>query len=207
MTRRASQPPPFAAMVLAGIAAACTYTGHTPARRVARARACEDARPVVTGTDVRPVLVAFDGSPEAVEAVRTAGVLFPGRRLVIVTVWEPGLAMAAMPTADVGGVASTAPTLEQVKMVDRAQHEHAAATAEAGSRLATEAAATAEALPVADGTGVAETVAGIAEDRDAAALVVGSRGLGRVKSALLGSTTRRLLHETRRPVVVVRASE
>jgi nucleotide-binding universal stress UspA family protein len=33
---------------------------------------------------------------------------------------------------------------------------------------------------------------------------VGSRGLGAVKARLLGSTTRRLLHESHRPVLVVR---
>jgi nucleotide-binding universal stress UspA family protein len=52
---------------------------------------------------------------------------------------------------------------------------------------------------------VADTIAAIAEQRDAAALVVGARGMGRVKSAFVGSTSRRLLHDTRRPLLVVRA--
>jgi len=38
----------------------------------------------------------------------------------------------------------------------------------------------------------------------AAAVVVGSRGLGGVRSKLLGSTSRRLLRDARRPVLVVR---
>ena len=155
-----------------------------------------------------PVVVAFDGSPESIEAVRTASALFPARLLVIVAVWEPGLAaMAMMPTAEVGATAYVPPTPEQVELVDNAQRDHAQSTADAGVQIATEAGAKAEAAPVPDDLNVAETVAHIAEQRDAAALVVGSRGLGRMKAAVLGSTTRRLLHETRRPVVVVRAPE
>ena len=154
-----------------------------------------------------PIIVAFDGSPEAIEAVRTASVLFPTRLLVIVSIWEPGLAaMAMMPTAEVGATAYVPPSPEQVEVFDRAQRNHAQATADAGVQLAVEAGAEAEAAPVPDDLNVAETVAEIAEQRDAAALVVGSRGLGRMKAAVLGSTTRRLLHETRRPVVVVRAA-
>ena len=58
-----------------------------------------------------------------------------------------------------------------------------------------------------DEVNVAETLARLADERDAAAVVVGTRGLGRVKSAMLGSTSRGLMHHTRRPVVVVRAPE
>jgi nucleotide-binding universal stress UspA family protein len=36
-------------------------------------------------------------------------------------------------------------------------------------------------------------------------MVVGSRGLGGIKARLLGSTSRKLLQHTRRPVLVVRA--
>ncbi len=58
-------------------------------------------------------------------------------------------------------------------------------------------------MPARDDTSVAETVAAVAERCDAALIVVGSRGLGAVKAWLMGSTARRLLHESRRPVLVV----
>jgi nucleotide-binding universal stress UspA family protein len=166
-----------------------------------------DARLVALNEDTRPVVVAFDGSPEAAEAVRAAGTLFRDRPLLVVTVWEPGLAVAMMPAGGIGDAAYVTPTPDQMREVDQAQREHATATAEAGARLAVEAGGRAEPLPVADDVEVAGTIAAIAEQRDAAAVVVGSRGLGRVKSALLGSTSRRLLHETRRPLLVVRAPD
>jgi nucleotide-binding universal stress UspA family protein len=46
----------------------------------------------------------------------------------------------------------------------------------------------------------------LARDIDADLIVVGSRGLGRVKSAVLGSTSREVLAHADRPVLVVRDS-
>jgi nucleotide-binding universal stress UspA family protein len=155
----------------------------------------------------QPVIVAFDGSPESQAAVRTAAGLFPGRSLVVLSVWEPGLALAlAPPTDSLSGVAYPMPDPETIASVDRTQHEHAADTADQGARLARDLGATVDPHAVAEDVDVAETIAGEAERRDAAAVVVGSRGRGRVK-ALLGSTTQGLLRHTRRPVVVVRTED
>jgi nucleotide-binding universal stress UspA family protein len=74
-------------------------------------------------------------------------------------------------------------------------------------QLARELGGTNEARPVADSANVAETVTAIADQRNTATVVVGSRGLGRVKSSLLGSTSRRVLDDTRRPVLIVHAPE
>lgn len=157
--------------------------------------------------DARPVVVAFDGSDESQEAARAAASLFHDRVVVVVSVWEPGLAMATMSAPDSTGLTFPPPTPEQIQAIDRAQHELAASAAQAGAELVRKLGGTAEALPVAESLNVADAVIEIADERDAAAVVVGSRGLGAVKSRLLGSTSRRLLHETRRPVLVVRAPE
>ena len=79
--------------------------------------------------------------------------------------------------------------------------------AEAGARLARELGATAEALSIPDSANIARTLIEIAEERDARAIVVGSRGLGGIKARVLGSTSRKLLHDTHLPVLVVRTPE
>ena len=156
-------------------------------------------------SDARPVVVAYDGSAEAQAAVRTAAGLFAGRRLVIASVWEPGLAMAMASTSDPTGIGYVSPTGETIAAVDRAQRDHAAEVADDGVRIARDAGAAAEANPVADEVDVARTVAELAAGLDAGAIVVGSRGLGAVKSKLLGSTSAALLHHASTPVLVVRA--
>jgi nucleotide-binding universal stress UspA family protein len=151
-----------------------------------------------------PVVVAFDGSPESEAALRAAAGIFRDRELLVVSVWEPGLAMATVSTPDATGLSYPLPSPEDIATVDRIQSEHADGTAQAGVKLAQQLGARAEALAVPDGADIAETVASIAEQRGAAVVVVGSRGLGAVKSKLLGSTSRRLLSDARRPVLVVR---
>jgi nucleotide-binding universal stress UspA family protein len=157
--------------------------------------------------DARPAVVAFDGSPEARAAVSAAATLFPARRLLIVSVWEPGLALAVEPAYDLTGTGPTPPSAEEIAAVDHAQHDHATRAADDGARLARELGATADPLPVADEADVAETVAAIAERNDAAVIVTGSRGLGRVRSRLLGSTSRDVLRHSGRPVLVVKSPE
>jgi nucleotide-binding universal stress UspA family protein len=158
--------------------------------------------------DARPVVVAFDGSAESHAAVKAAASLLRGRRLVIVSVWEPGMAIAATPaSADPTGLSYPLPDAEQIATVDRLHSDHAASGAEAGATLARSLGSEAEAVAVPDGSDIAETVDAVAAQRDAAAIVIGSRGLGGLKSKLMGSTSRRLLHESRRPVLVVRADD
>jgi nucleotide-binding universal stress UspA family protein len=50
-----------------------------------------------------------------------------------------------------------------------------------------------------------EEILGYADTHDVDVIVVGSRGQGAVAATLLGSVSRAVLREARRPVVVVRA--
>jgi nucleotide-binding universal stress UspA family protein len=140
----------------------------------------------------KAILVAFDGSDTAQSAVEAAARLFPQHRLVVTSVWEPGLAVAMATTTDTTGIGYVLPTADEMATMDRAQRDHATDAAERGARIARELGADAEAYPIAD---------------EAKAIVVGSRGLGAFKAGLFGSTSRHLLGETRRPVLVVKAGE
>src|SRR3954470_18205245 len=134
-----------------------------------------------------PILVAFDGSDTAQAAVEAAARLFPSHRLVVTSVWEPGLAAAMASTTDVTGVGYVAPTAEEMARIDRAQRDHATEAAETGARLARELGGGAQADSISDGGKVGETLSALADQLDAAAIVVGSRGLGRFKAGLFGS--------------------
>ncbi len=149
--------------------------------------------------NTRPVVVAFDGSPEARAAVRAVTELMPGRRLLVATVWEPSL--IAPPQSL--GMSYPPPDSEEIEAVDRAEQDYAVATAEAGFRLARDLGAEAEAVVLSDDADVSEVIIGLAERHDAAAIVAGRRGLGAIQSTVFGSTSRGLLETTRRPVLVV----
>ncbi len=161
----------------------------------------------MTVPDARPVVVAYDGSAEAEAALREAVALFGRRPLIVASVWEPGLAMMTMMPPAGEPSMGYMPDPDEVAAIDQAQSGHAAGMAQAGARLARELGATAEALPVPDAVNVAQTLVEIADARDARAIVVGSRGLGGIKARVLGSTSHKLLHDTHRPVLVVRAPQ
>jgi nucleotide-binding universal stress UspA family protein len=152
-----------------------------------------------------PILIAYDGSPAARAAVHAAGTLFAPDPAIVLTVWEPGFA-EMMLVPDPSGMGSTMlpfdPSL--TREVERASEEHARVLAEEGATLARETGLDAQALAVEELTDPPNAIVAAAEERDARAIVIGSRGLGALKSKLLGSTSKQVLHRSLRPVVVVR---
>lgn len=157
--------------------------------------------------DGHPAVVAYDGSPPARAAVRLAAALFADRTLVVASVWEPGLAMGVTPARDPTGLSQGLPSAEEMATIDRVERDEATSTAEEGAQLAREHGASALALAIPDERDAAATIAAVAEEHDACVIVVGSRGLGRVASQILGSTSRTLLRRSSRPVLVVKAPD
>ena len=145
-----------------------------------------------------PLLLCFDGSEDARRAVERAGALFAGRHALVVTVWQP--------VADLNSFAWSAPTAVPVDLLDlnRVAAEAAGRVADDGVRIALKAGLKAEACPVeATGT-VWSTIVETADSHDAAAIVMGSRGLAGVRSMLLGSVSNAVVHHAERPTLVIR---
>jgi nucleotide-binding universal stress UspA family protein len=152
---------------------------------------------------VTPILVAYDGSPEAKVALARAAALFPDRPAVVATVWEPGLASVLPDPGGIGGPAAPV-DLGAVAEVDELMAKRAAGVAAEGAERARRAGLQAEPVSTEDESNVAETIARMADEHDAAVVIVGSRGLSGLKARLLGSTSESILHHCRRPVLIVR---
>jgi nucleotide-binding universal stress UspA family protein len=147
----------------------------------------------------RPILIAYDGSDGARAAVEAAGRLFPNRRAVVVSVWHSAAAAApASAIAIPAAVASRA-----YEELDRESEQQAALKAGEGATAAKDAGLDASGEAVLCAGQVWATIINAADKEDAQAIVVGSRGLSAVKSALLGSVANSVVHHSSRPVVVV----
>ena len=154
--------------------------------------------------EAAPVLIAYDGSEVSRAAVRHAAELFAGRPAVLATVWEPGMAAVAMGLPDTMGASALPPDPATLEAVDRLQHEHASTVAAEGAEFARSVGLAAEPHVVPDELDVADTLIGIAQERGAAVVVVGSHGISGLRSRLLGSVSRKLIEHCDRPVLVIR---
>ena len=153
--------------------------------------------------EAAPVLIAYDGSEVSRAAVRHAADLFTGRPAVLVTVWEPALAVP-LGQPDSFGMGTLPPDPATVEAVDRAQREHASTVAGDGAEFARSVGLAAEPHAVPDEFDVADTLIDIARERGAAVVVVGSHGISGLRSRVLGSVSQRLIEHCDRPVLVIR---
>lgn len=152
-----------------------------------------------------PILIAYDGSDPARHAIEEAAALFGHRPVVVVTVWEPGLAYASAATMPMsGGEMALGPIdVETGREIDQEFQSHAERVAQDGAKRAKSAGLQAEAAAVPDATSVAEAIADQAKELGAAAIVVGSRGLSGLRARMEGSTSRAVLKHAPCPVLVV----
>jgi nucleotide-binding universal stress UspA family protein len=89
--------------------------------------------------------------------------------------------------------------------LEQKAYESAERTARQGAALARSMGLPAESLVVADDVSIADTLVRVAEERDAAAVVVGAHRHGAVSEVLLGSTARDVVRHAPCPAVVIRA--
>lgn len=147
-----------------------------------------------------PVIICFDGSDDAAVAIERAAELFGDRRAIVLVAW-PGAQVQ---------VAYAWPGLiypQNFEDIDAAASAAAAEVADKGVALAREAGLDAEPEAAkADGP-IWQAVLDAADRHDAAAIILGSRGLSGIKSLVLGSVSGAVVHHATRPVLIVRHAD
>ena len=141
-----------------------------------------------------PLVLCFDGSDAAEQAIRIAPVLVGRGRAARVL-------YAYMPTEQSLGVAQGITG----GRIDAPVHGETDAQdiVDRGVEVARDAGFEAEPLLVAADRRTAAIVAERAEELDAPAIVMGTRGLSGLKTAVLGSVAREVVNAYHRPVILV----
>jgi nucleotide-binding universal stress UspA family protein len=142
-----------------------------------------------------PLLLAYDGSEQARHAIEAAGALVErDRPAVLLYVYKPTERGLGVAQAITGGRID-APVSSEPEAHD---------VLEAGAALAREVGFTIDARLVAADRSTAEIIAATADEVDAPAIVMGQRGHGGLKSAILGSVSRAVVtSDGHRPVLLV----
>jgi nucleotide-binding universal stress UspA family protein len=158
--------------------------------------------PVTTPNEATngPLLLCYDGSEGASHAIAVADSEFGRQQALVLHVWESWVAEApalAGASATVQGV-----TAELDEIADEQSADH---TVE-GVQVAEQVGFDAEGLSERATGPPWRAILDIADQHDCAAIVVGSRGLTGLSSAL-GSVSNGVVHHSRRPVLVVPPEE
>ena len=141
----------------------------------------------------KPILICYDGSSGAARAIETAAALVGPRRAVVLDV-----ASSMTPAESLAGTYSA--------MAGAALAETHAAEAARIAAEGTEIARSSGFDAVARGTRAVPTWEGIveiADELDASAIVMGSRGFSGLKEALHGSVSHQVAGHAGRPVLIV----
>jgi nucleotide-binding universal stress UspA family protein len=153
-------------------------------------------------TEPAPVaLYCYDGSADARHACERAAALLGAHRAVVMCIFE---SILAMPTGGDLTYPDVMPPDEAAE-VDHAARERSLERAEEGCELLRAAGVTAEAAAVEGLGSVWRTILAEADERDAAVIVLGSRGLTGVRSLVLGSVSHGVANHARRPVLIIPA--
>ena len=140
-----------------------------------------------------PILICYDGSDDAARGIETAAALFGQRRAVVLDI-SPILT----PTESLAATSSIVPgnAFEELNLDD------ATRVAEKGTEIARSAGLDAESRgAVASPTW--QGVVDVADDIQAAVIVIGSRGLEGVREIAEGSLSHQIAQHAGRPVLIV----
>lgn len=127
------------------------------------------------------MLIAYDGSPEAVRALEYAGRFLKASRAILVTAWEP--------VKDASGQDSA--------------HELAVKTSEEGVAIAQKNGIEAEPYLVESATTIWNAIIDAAQKLDADLIVAGTRGMTGIKAMFQPSVADNILKHSGLPVFIV----
>jgi nucleotide-binding universal stress UspA family protein len=145
------------------------------------------------------ILIAYDGSKHGQRAIAVAAERLTGPALVLHV-------LSAAPRAPLATDAMTGAMLDEDAYAarDKELRRQAENIAQDGARLAREAGLDAEALVVEEsGRRVWRAIVEVAEERNAAMIVLGHRGGSTLRTSLPGSVSRAVVAHCDRPIVVV----
>lgn len=144
------------------------------------------------------MILAYDGSRHARNAIAQAAALLAERHAVVLTIWlsfrgpAPAARLALPDDVIEAGVAG----------LDADAEEAARGLAMEGTALAHDLGLEAQPLVERGDAGVAGAIVRVAEERGAPLIALGPRGRSEIGSLLLGSVAYSVLHQARRPVLV-----
>lgn len=142
-----------------------------------------------------PILIAYDGSDCAREAIAEAGrQLRDDRPTIVLTIWEP---LDAVPFWGVPLAAVSTDLTDEVMARARAVADEGVALARAAGFEAS--------AEVELGAPVWKRIVDLAAQRDASIIVLGSHGRSSVGYAVMGSVATAVAHHAKAPVMITRA--
>jgi nucleotide-binding universal stress UspA family protein len=153
----------------------------------------------MSGSD-GPVVIFYDGSKHAADAIDFAGSLLPGATALVVTAWTPVLRAVMAVTL------GPAPAIADPAQADERQRQTAEQLAQDGALRAARSGLCAEPLSVRAGGRVWEAIEKAARERHARLIVCGTRQSGAM-SAVVDTVSTALVHHAARPVLVVPSSQ
>ncbi len=146
------------------------------------------------------ILICYDGSADAQAAIDQAGLLMAGSEAAVLVIWETVLkTMTRHASLGVGMIGF----YDDDGAGDAAIKQAALDTAAEGVQRAAAAGLVAQPRVVNRDDDLAAVILAEASDLDADVIVLGTRGLGGVKSLMLGSVSHAVLHHADRAVLVI----